>query len=123
MQLLDSESSMGNLGPIIWPGDSLFVPIGWVSPTNGEKMMRVGVPVKIHFTELVKVMSNPMTNESEFTGFAIDVFKAVVETLPYPLPYEFIPFATQNGTSAGNYDDLCYQVYLGVTFLLFNRIK
>ncbi|VVA11672.1 PREDICTED: glutamate receptor [Prunus dulcis] len=100
------------LGPIIWPGDSLSVPKGWENPTNGKKL-RIGVPVKDGFTELVKVMKDPSTNMTDVTGFSIDVFKAAVEMLPYALPYEFIPFAKSDGTSAGTYNDLVYQIYLG----------
>ncbi|PQP99223.1 glutamate receptor 2.8-like [Prunus yedoensis var. nudiflora] len=33
--------------------------------------------------------------------------------LAFVLPFDFIPFAKPDGTSAGSYDDLCYQVYLG----------
>ncbi|KAJ1380975.1 Receptor, ligand binding region [Sesbania bispinosa] len=38
------------------------------------------------------------------TGFCIDVFKAVLDVLPYALPYEFIPFAKPDGdtTIIGN---------------------
>ncbi|KAI5354104.1 hypothetical protein L3X38_006999 [Prunus dulcis] len=73
------------LGPVIWPGDSLSVPKGWEVPTDGKKLrLRIGVLVK-----------------------------AAVELLPFALPFDFIPFAKPDGTSAGSYDDLCYQVYLG----------
>ncbi|XP_021805283.1 glutamate receptor 2.8-like [Prunus avium] len=105
------KSKLG-LGPIIWPGDSLSVPKGWENPTNGKKL-RIGVPVKDGFTELVKVTKDPSTNMTDVTGFSIDVFQAAVEMLPYALPYEFIPFAKSDGTSAGTYNDLIYQIYLG----------
>ncbi|CAA2965933.1 glutamate receptor -like [Olea europaea subsp. europaea] len=45
-------------------------------------------------------------------GFCIDVFKEVVKSLPYLVPYEFIPFATPDGQSAGTYDELVYQIFL-----------
>jgi hypothetical protein len=35
-------------------------------------------------------------------------------TLPYTVSYEFIPFANPDGGSAGTYNDLVYQVFLGV---------
>ncbi|XP_024167324.2 glutamate receptor 2.8 [Rosa chinensis] len=100
-----------NLGPIIWPGDSFSVPKGWEIPTNGKKL-RIGVPMKDGFTEFVKVTKDPSTNRTDITGFSIDVFKAAVELLPYALPYELIPFAKPDGTSAGTYNDLVYQVFL-----------
>ncbi|XP_024199279.1 glutamate receptor 2.8 [Rosa chinensis] len=100
------------LGPIIWPGESSSVPKGWEIPENGTRL-RFGVPVKDGFTEFVKVTTDLGTNTTDVTGFSIDVFKAVVELLPYALPYELIPYAYPNGTSAGTYNDLIYQVYLG----------
>ncbi|PRQ30094.1 putative periplasmic binding protein-like I [Rosa chinensis] len=106
------STSMCDLRPIIWPGESLSVPKGWEIPTNGTKL-RIGVPVKEGFLEFLKVTRYPSTNTVDVTGFVIDVFKAVLEILPYALPYEFIPFAKANGSSAGTYNDLVYQVYIG----------
>ncbi|KAF7830388.1 glutamate receptor 2.7-like [Senna tora] len=100
------------LGPIIWPGDTSSVPKGWENPTNGKKM-KIGVPVRTGFSEFVKVSHDLSTNTTQVTGFSIDVFKAVLEVLPYALPYEFIPFAKPNGESAGNYNELVSQVYYG----------
>ena len=48
-------------------------------------------------------------------GYSIDIFKAVMKALPYNVDYEFIPFAKPNGESAGTYNDMVYQVYLGVS--------
>ncbi|XP_062001244.1 glutamate receptor 2.1-like [Rosa rugosa] len=100
-------------GPIIWPGDSFSIPKGWEIPTNIDKKLRIGIPVKEGYTEFVKITKDPSTNVMDVTGFCIDVFEAALELLPYSLSYEFVPFANVDGTSAGNYDDLCYQVYLG----------
>ncbi|KAL4650636.1 hypothetical protein ACB092_01G102100 [Castanea dentata] len=106
------STSKKNLGPIIWPGDSSSVPKGWEVPTNGKKL-RIGVPVKKGFSEFVKVTHDANNNRTQVTGYSIDVFNAVVEILPYVVSYEFIPFANSSGGSAGNYNDLVYQVYLG----------
>ncbi|XP_062157786.1 glutamate receptor 2.7-like [Alnus glutinosa] len=105
------STSKNNLGPIIWPGDSSSVPKGWEIPTNGKKL-RIGVPVKDGFSEFVKVTHDPSTNKTKVTGYCIDVFNAVMGTLPYTVSYEFIPFAKPNGTSSDTYNDLVYQVYL-----------
>ncbi|CAN6582789.1 unnamed protein product [Malus baccata var. baccata] len=94
------STSKCNLSPIIWPGDSFSVPKGWEIPTN-DKKLRIGVPVKLGFSEFVKVTKNPSTNTTQVTGFSIDVFEAAVEVLPYALPYEFIPFENSDGTMAG----------------------
>lgn len=86
------SSSKSGMGPITWPGDSVSIPKGWEVPTNGKKL-RVGVPVKIGSPEFVKVVRNPVTNATEVTEFCIDIFKAVMEGLPYAVTYDFIPFA------------------------------
>ncbi|XXG51736.1 hypothetical protein AAC387_Pa03g0242 [Persea americana] len=115
----------GNL--VTWRRGSTTLPKGWELPTNGKKP-RIGVPVKDGFSEFVTVERNLETNTTSVTGFCIDVFNAVVDALPYALPYEFIPFENAHGTSAGTYNDLIYQVYLqkingvvGDTTIIANR--
>ena len=106
--------SKQNLGPIIWPGDSISIPKGWEIPQTGKKL-RIRVPVKEGFSELVKVTHDPSTNKTQVTGYSIDVFNAVMGALPYAVSYEFIPFERANGETTGTYNDLVYQVYLGVS--------
>ncbi|KAG5538081.1 hypothetical protein RHGRI_025239 [Rhododendron griersonianum] len=102
-----------DLGAIIWPGESNVVPKGWEMPT-GEPKLRVGVPVKGGFTQFVSVERNSQTNAVNATGFCIDVFKEIMDHyLPYDVPYEFLPFETPDGESAGSYNDLVYQISLG----------
>ncbi|CBI17828.3 unnamed protein product, partial [Vitis vinifera] len=116
VNLSDSQlysTSANSLQPTIWPGLSAVTPKGWTMPVSGKKL-RIGVPVKGGFTELVKVDRNLQTGSVSVSGFCIDVFKAAVENLPYALTYEFIPFADSNGSSAGTYNDLVFQVYLQV---------
>ncbi|XP_058113309.1 glutamate receptor 2.1-like [Magnolia sinica] len=105
------SASKDDLAPVFWPGESTSVPKGWMIPT-GEKKMRIGVPVKYGFREFVKVEQDSRTNASIVTGFSIDVFKAVIETLPYAVPYELIPFKGPDEHMAGSYNDLVYQVHL-----------
>jgi ionotropic glutamate receptor len=71
--------------------------------------------VKHGFSEFVKVTPDPNTNTTKVTGYCIDIFNAVMETLPYAVSCEFTPFAKPNGGSAGSYNDLVYQVFLGVS--------
>ncbi|XP_057432782.1 glutamate receptor 2.7-like [Lotus japonicus] len=108
------STSKRNLGTIIWPGDTYSVPKGWEIPTSGRKL-RIGVPVKTgdSYTEFVKIKHDTNTNSTVVTGFCIDVFKAVLEALPFALPYEFIPFEKSDGEMAGTYDELISQVYYG----------
>ncbi|XP_048423345.1 LOW QUALITY PROTEIN: glutamate receptor 2.7 [Pyrus x bretschneideri] len=105
------STSNATLGPIIWPGDTTSVPRGWQISANGT--LRIGVPVKGAFDDLVSVKHDPSTNTTNITGYCIDVFTAVIEVLPYSVPYEFHPFARPDGTSAGSYNDLIDQVFLG----------
>ncbi|KAL2462407.1 Glutamate receptor 2.7 [Forsythia ovata] len=105
------STNKDNLKAIIWPGETGVIPKGWQMPTGGKKMM-IGVPVKRGFGEFIKVEKDLETNDFIATGFCIDVFKEVILSLPYPVPYEFIPFITPDGQSAGTYDELIYQIFL-----------
>ncbi|KAL9363578.1 hypothetical protein Peur_046363 [Populus x canadensis] len=106
-----NSTATSRVSTVIFPGDTTAVPKGWEIPTN-EKKLKIGVPVKDGFSELVAVTKDPGSNTTTFTGFCIDVFDAVVKALPYALPYEYIPFANSDGEPAGTYNDLAYQVYL-----------
>ncbi|XP_052181360.1 glutamate receptor 2.8-like isoform X2 [Diospyros lotus] len=101
-----------DLKAIIWPGESNVVPKGWEMP-KGEKKLRVGVPVKGGFYEFIKVEKDPKTNIINATGFCVDVFKEIMDhSLPYDVPYEFIPFQGPNGDIVESYDNLVYQIAL-----------
>ncbi|EOA29322.1 hypothetical protein CARUB_v10025603mg [Capsella rubella] len=101
-----------HLKHIIWPGEADYVPKGWEIPTNGKKL-RIGVPKRTGYTDLVKVTRDPITKTPTVTGFCIDFFEAVIRAMPYDVSYEFIPFEKRDGKPAGNYNDLVHQVYLG----------
>uniref|UniRef100_A0A3N7H7S5 Glutamate receptor n=1 Tax=Populus trichocarpa TaxID=3694 RepID=A0A3N7H7S5_POPTR len=103
------NSVSGISSTVIFPGDTTAVPKGWGVPTK-EKKLRIGVPVKSSLRQFVDVIRYPSSNTTIVTGFCIDVFDTVVKTLPYDLPYEYVPFAKPDGKSAGTYDDLVYQV-------------
>ncbi|KAL6345494.1 hypothetical protein AAG906_017215 [Vitis piasezkii] len=76
------STSKDNLGAIVWPGEPTYFPKGWVLPVN-EKKLKIGVPVKDGFSEFVKVTRDPNTNATKVTGYCIDVFDAVMGSLPY----------------------------------------
>ncbi|KAL8043588.1 hypothetical protein ABFX02_09G128007 [Erythranthe guttata] len=97
---------------IIWPGKSRNVPKGWEVPVSGKKL-RVGVPVDIGFAEYVNVQRDPQTNATTITGYYIDLFDSVMAALPYSVRYEYAPFEKSDGSIAGSYDDLTYQVFNG----------
>ncbi|KAL6125658.1 hypothetical protein ACLB2K_073713 [Fragaria x ananassa] len=109
-QLIHRRSNLVStidLERIIWPGGSMKE----LSSSETIKL-RIGVPVRFGFKELVRVEHDLETNTTHVTGFSIDVFKAAIEALPYEVVYEFIPFEDANGNAAGTYNDLVYQVYL-----------
>ncbi|GAU26658.1 hypothetical protein TSUD_314350 [Trifolium subterraneum] len=108
------SSSKNDLGSIIWPGDVYSISKGWQIPTIGKKL-QIGVPVKSgdNYTEFLKVTFDNNTNKTYATGFCIDVFKAVLDVLPYDLPYEFVPFANHEHEMAGTYDELISQLFHG----------
>ncbi|KAF8034730.1 hypothetical protein BT93_C0902 [Corymbia citriodora subsp. variegata] len=117
------STSKSNFRTIIWPGDSTSVPKGWEFPTNG-KSLKILVPVKDGFNQFVRVTHDPTMNISQVTGYCIDIFRAMIEKLPYAVTYEFIPFALPNGSSAGSYNDMINQNYdavVGDTTILANR--
>ncbi|KAF9662007.1 hypothetical protein SADUNF_Sadunf18G0008400 [Salix dunnii] len=111
-----NSTSVSSISTVIFPGDTIVVPKGWGIPTN-KKRLRIGVPVKSS-TQFVDVIYNPSSNTSTVTGFCIDVFETAVKSLPYDLPYEYVPFANPNGEPAGTYNDLVYQVSLFVDYTL-----
>ncbi|KAF2300832.1 hypothetical protein GH714_017666 [Hevea brasiliensis] len=100
----ESPTSTSGLAPIIWPGDSTLIPKGMVM-SNG-RALRVGVPVRNRFNQLVTVKKDPHTNIPMFSGYCIEVFNNVLKMLPYAISYEFI-------LSSESYDNMIYQVYLG----------
>ncbi|PIN15248.1 Glutamate-gated kainate-type ion channel receptor subunit GluR5 [Handroanthus impetiginosus] len=99
------------LKSIIFPGDSMVVPKGWEVPVSGKKL-RIGVPVRPSYTDFVRVEKDHRTNASKVTGLYIDMFEAVMASLPYAVPYEYVPFEKPDGSSAGTYDELSHQVFL-----------
>ncbi|XP_054784621.1 glutamate receptor 2.7-like [Prosopis cineraria] len=75
------------MDPIWWPGNT----------TERPPKLKIGVP-RTHFIEFANV------TDVSFDGFAIDVFKKVVDVLPFPLPYEFVNINGEQTPSS--YDDL-----------------
>ncbi|KAF9662671.1 hypothetical protein SADUNF_Sadunf18G0078600 [Salix dunnii] len=96
------STSKNKLKEPIWPGDT----------TQQPKRLRIGVPLKTGFNEFIKVEWNPEGDIPIVSGFTLDVFLSVVEALPFPLPYEFIPFVNKTKQSAGTYNELLYQIKL-----------
>ncbi|KAL4319274.1 hypothetical protein GQ457_18G003300 [Hibiscus cannabinus] len=109
-----NSTSRPKLGPIIWPGDNAdSVPKGWEFPTKGKRL-KIGVPVKVGFTEFLEVIwDSNYDRVKSVQGYCIDVFDHAMAKMPYPVPYDYIPFATPDRKPAGSYNDLVDQVYYG----------
>ncbi|KAJ6759296.1 hypothetical protein OIU74_025882 [Salix koriyanagi] len=102
------STSKKKLKEPIWPGDT----------THQPKRLRIGVPLKTGFNEFIKVEWDPEGDTPNVSGFTPDVFRSVVQALPFPLPYEFIPFVNETKQSNGTYDQLLEQIELKVGFML-----
>ncbi|KAF2287349.1 hypothetical protein GH714_039701 [Hevea brasiliensis] len=100
------KSSMKDLGQVLWPGGPRSTPRGWNLATDDDaKPLRIGVPSESTFKQYVAVEFDQLQNSTSFKGYAIELFKASVQKLPFYLPYEFIPFE-------GKYTDLVKKIHL-----------
>ncbi|OWM81169.1 hypothetical protein CDL15_Pgr007200 [Punica granatum] len=96
------------LQSVVWPGDALTTPRGWVFPNNG-KQLRIGVPNRVSFREFVSKVHG---TENSFKGLCIDVFTAAINLLPYAVPYEFISFG--DGHQNPSYTELVNLITTGL---------
>jgi ionotropic glutamate receptor len=104
--------SVGDLNPVIWPGESIEVPRGFHIPVSGKRL-QVGVCTS-GFPAFVKVEKDHITGATKATGLSVDVFEEAVKRLPYAVPYEYVLFSTKDDGSTKDYNDFVYQVYLEV---------
>lgn len=101
------SSANRELHSVIWPGEIVTKPRGWVFPNNG-KLLKIAVPLRVSYKEFVSQLRG--TNMSK--GFCIDVFVAAVNLLPYAVPYQFVPFG--NGKENPSYTELVSLIAAGV---------
>lgn len=95
---------------VIWPGEIVTKPRGWVFPNNG-KLLKIAVPLRVSYKEFVSQL--PGSNMSK--GFCIDVFVAAVNLLPYAVPYQFVPYG--NGKENPSYSELVKLIASGVSLI------
>ncbi|XAR61523.1 hypothetical protein NMG60_11015973 [Bertholletia excelsa] len=100
------SSANQKLYSVIWPGNTITKPRGWVFPNNG-KQLKIGVPNRVSYREFV----SPVQGPNNFKGFCIDVFTAAVNLLPYAVPYEFIPYG--DGKKNPSYTELVKLITTG----------
>lgn len=91
------------LGLVIWPGETVTRPRGWVFPNNGNEL-RIGVPDRVSFRQFVSADNITDT----VRGFCIDVFVAATALLQYPVPYKFIMFG--DGSENPSYAQLINKI-------------
>ncbi|KAG9143882.1 hypothetical protein Leryth_016080 [Lithospermum erythrorhizon] len=98
------STSKDNLGSVIWPGETTDVTKGWEIPARSDQKLKIVVPAKGGFRQFVYVENDHTTATVNPTGFCIDVFKEVMNSMPYAVPYEFYSYDTPI------YDDIVKQV-------------
>ncbi|KAJ8617170.1 hypothetical protein MRB53_013356 [Persea americana] len=74
--------------------------------------LRMLVPTENTFHEFVKVDHDPKVNGMTATGYSVDVFKEVMDSLPYQVSYEFFPYENGHSLDMGYYDELIQQLHL-----------
>uniref|UniRef100_A0ACD5UTR8 Uncharacterized protein n=6 Tax=Avena sativa TaxID=4498 RepID=A0ACD5UTR8_AVESA len=111
------------LGIVLWPGETITRPRGWVFPNNGNEL-KIGVPNRASFRQFVSADS--MTDTVR--GFCIDVFVAAINLLQYPVPYKFFLFG--NGSENPSYTELInkiltneYDAVVGDIAIVTNRTR
>ncbi|EEF52890.1 glutamate receptor 3 plant, putative [Ricinus communis] len=100
------SSANQQLQSVIWPGETLLKPRGWVFPNNG-KQLKIGVPIRVSYKEFV----SQVRGTDIFKGFCIDVFTAAISLLPYAVPYQFIPYG--DGKRNPSYTELVQLITAG----------
>lgn len=100
---------------ILWPGDLAAAPRGWDVSTG--RPLHIAVPSKNGFNELVEVSYSLATNTSFVTGYCIDVFDLLMNSLPYPVSYQYVP-----STNDSSYDNLLSLVFEKVSADMINAL-
>ncbi|PKA49433.1 Glutamate receptor 2.7 [Apostasia shenzhenica] len=101
------SAERGNLGTVIWAGDSVAPPKGWEMPTGGEKLkIAVPGPPEPGFRSFLSMDLDPETQKVIAGGFVIEIFEAARRRLPYALPLEYVPWVNKDGKGAGDYNTL-----------------
>uniref|UniRef100_A0A0A9CXR6 Glutamate receptor n=1 Tax=Arundo donax TaxID=35708 RepID=A0A0A9CXR6_ARUDO len=103
-QQQQQQQQQQQLYSVIWPGETAAPPRGWVFPNNG-KALRIGVPYRTTYKQFVSKDSSAPDGVS---GYCVDVFKAAVGLLPYPVPVSFILFG--DGVKNPSYSELVNKV-------------
>ncbi|XP_040381610.1 glutamate receptor 3.5-like isoform X2 [Oryza brachyantha] len=101
-----SKKKEQELYSVIWPGETVKTPRGWVFPNNG-KALRIGVPYRTTYKQFVSKDRGP----DGASGYCIDVFKAAVALLAYPVPVTYV--LVGDGVKNPSYGELVQRVAEG----------
>jgi ionotropic glutamate receptor len=65
----------------------------------------------------VNVKKNLSTGKFDVTGYCIDIFEAVMQEMPYAVPYEYVPVVDPNIATnlTISYSEICHQVSFKVS--------
>lgn len=110
------SSSNQKLYPVIWPGETVQKPRGWVFPNNGRHL-KIGVPNRTSYREFV----SQVAGTEIFSGYCIDVFTAAANLLPYAVPYKFEPFG--DGMTNPSETELVRLITAGVSTCKTENLK
>uniref|UniRef100_A0A1J3HDH0 Glutamate receptor n=1 Tax=Noccaea caerulescens TaxID=107243 RepID=A0A1J3HDH0_NOCCA len=105
-ELQNTSFSGQKLHSVVWPGQTTQNPRGWVFSNNGRHL-RIGVPNRYRFEEVISVKSNGI-----ITGFCVEVFVAALSLLPYAVPFELVAFG--NGHDNPSNSELVRLITAGV---------
>nr|GEU68152.1 glutamate receptor 3.6-like [Tanacetum cinerariifolium] len=105
--LSNRSSTSEVLYSVIWPGETVKKPRGWVFPQNG-KLLKIGVPNRVSFEEFVEEVKGT----DVYKGYCIDVFTSAVNLLPYAVPYKFYSYG--DGHKNPSNSDLVSSITAGV---------
>jgi ionotropic glutamate receptor len=78
------------------------------------KRLRIAVPVKPFSNPFVNVNKDETTGKFEVTGYCIDIFEAVMQEMPYAVPFVYVPVDI-SGNMSSPYSEICKQVSVKVS--------
>ncbi|GAA0167850.1 transmembrane signal receptor [Lithospermum erythrorhizon] len=96
---------------VIWPGPSLSTPKDRLFNSSGRRL-QIACPVKIGFTELLRVQEDTQNTVTTVTGFVKEVFEAAIDDLSFNVQYDLVPYKDANGETYKSYDQIVESVYL-----------
>ncbi|KAL9682059.1 hypothetical protein QQ045_013852 [Rhodiola kirilowii] len=84
-------------------------------PLRTPKKLKIAVAMNVGFPGLVQLEVNQTSNEIMYKGYCIDVFRAVIETLPSSVEFEYellyYPIKGYERSDSAAYDKLLYYLH------------